>query len=331
MGKQYPSVYFLLLLYNFVHFRVAAGTTGKSPGTFFRTLHTVVTLSHPVYGDRGLGHKSVEVLKPDDIETNYPFEFLRDDRFNLAKRKAHFLKAYPCSGMEIVSLFLESSQLFYSDKVGIMDGDVHWVTCGRGVARQLYHGLSGKGRVVQLGIRLPTEDDDAEPRVQQIKKVEVATRCVRCTEFYMSVCVEVKIYAGRSGGDISRTVTHGSMTMLDFLFQPGGTVDQELLPELKGFLYVINGSVQVLQENNAHLALVAKGQVGSILTLEEDPQLEGNGRNVPKRKQTRFSGMGTGLITNTTLRLRGGNGGGRAILYVGLPKKRIFDFSETDI
>ena len=67
MGQQYPSMYFLLLLYNVAHFEVAAGTTGKSTGTLFRTLQTVVTLSYPAYGDHGLGHKSVELLKHDDF------------------------------------------------------------------------------------------------------------------------------------------------------------------------------------------------------------------------------------------------------------------------
>lgn len=246
--------------------------------TVQRRLARVVTLLPPEPGFLGPGHTAVEVLTPRDLAGNDPFVLLMDDRLDLGPEVRTLGGAHPHAGLETVTLLLEGT-LGDRDEGDMSVGDVQWMTAGRGLIHGENVRAGGRARILQLWVRLPSADRAAAPRVQLVRR---STAPVRREDGVVAT-----LYSGRTGDLVSPTMNFAPVTMVDFEIPAGRSVTQALSGRENGFLYVIDGGVEV-GRSRQHLE---RGQVGWL----DRPTDEADGE----------------------LRIAS-DGGGRALLYAGV-------------
>jgi redox-sensitive bicupin YhaK (pirin superfamily) len=214
-----------------------------------RRLARVVALPPPEPGFLGPGHTAVEVITPRDLVGNDPFVLLMDDRLDLDPAVRTLGGAHPHAGLETVTLLLEGA-LGDRDEGDVGVGDVQWMTAGRGIIHGENTRVGGRARVLQLWVRLPSADRAAAPRVQLVRR---ATAPVR-----REGGVVATLYSGRTGGLVSPTLNFAPVTLVDFEIPAGRSIGQALAGRENGFLYVIDGSVEVGRSRQR----LERGQVG---------------------------------------------------------------------
>lgn len=214
-----------------------------------RRLSRVVTPPPPEPGFLGPGHTAVEVLTPRDLAGNDPFVLLMDDRLDLDPEVRTLGGPHPHAGLETVTLLLEGA-LGDRDEGDMAAGDVQWMTAGRGLIHGENVRVGGRARVLQLWVRLPAADRGAAPRLQLVRR---ATAPVR-----REGGVVATLYSGRTGELVSPTLNHAPVTLVDFEIPAGRSIAQGLAARESGFLYVVDGSVEVGPSRQR----LDRGQVG---------------------------------------------------------------------
>jgi len=232
-----------------------------------RRLARVVTLPSAEPGFLGPGHTAIEVLTPRDLAGNDPFVLLMDDRLDLDPEVRTLGGAHPHAGLETVTLLLEGA-LGDRDEGDMGVGDVQWMTAGRGIIHGENTRIGGRARILQLWVRLPSADRAATPRVQLVRR---ATAPVRREDGVVAT-----LYSGRTGELDSPTMNFAPVTMVDFEIPAGRSIAQALSGRENGFLYVIDGSVEVgrsrqhLERGQVGWLDRPTGDAGSELTLASD-------------------------------------------------------------
>jgi redox-sensitive bicupin YhaK (pirin superfamily) len=180
--------------------------------------------------------KKLLVLGNEEYAHTSPFIRLSEDWF----RAPGGFEEHPHRGMQTVTIVLEGG-LEHRDHTGahgvLGPGDVQWMTAGRGV---LHSEMPYGGETVhtlQLWLNLPRAMKmcPARYRDQRLADVPVIRRDG----------VEVRVYAGRSGGTAH---PHGSdypMGLLDIRLAAGAQHTQEIGSRERGFLYVLDGRASV--------------------------------------------------------------------------------------
>ncbi len=214
-----------------------------------RRLARVVTLPSAEPGFLGHGHTAVEVLTPRDLVGNDPFVLLMDDRLDLGPAVQTLGGAHPHAGLETVTFLLEGA-LGDRDEGDMSVGDVQWMTAGRGIIHGENVRAGGRMRILQLWVRLPSADRATTPRVQLVRR---ATAPVR-----REAGVVATLYSGRTGDLVSPTLNFAPVTLVDFEIPAGRSITQALSGRENGFLYVIDGSVEVGRSRQR----LERGQVG---------------------------------------------------------------------
>lgn len=218
------------------------------------------------------------------VEVIAPYTFTKSNPFPLLMDDRLAFDAgqpiggpHPHAGLETVTLVLEGS--IHDREEGILNaGDAAWMTAGRGVIHNENVVAMGAARILQLWIALPRSGREFEPRLQVLPRSSLPLRRVPG--------VEARIYAGRSGDVVSPTKNHLPVTMVDFTLEPRAEIEQELPWTYGGFVYALSGSIRIGQ------SVIEEGDVAWL--------------DVPSNAQSM-----------TSLRLEGGERGGRAILYAG--------------
>ena len=246
-----------------------------------RRVARTVTLPLAAPGFLGPGHSAVEVLDPDAIDQNDPFILLMDDRLDLSPEVRRLGEAHPHAGLETVTLFLEGAAKD-RDEGDTVAGDALWMTAGRGIIHGENLKVAGRVRILQLWVRLPKADRSVPPRVQFLARATLPVR--------REPGVEARVYSGQSGEVRSPTRNFAPVTMVDFTLQPGASLEQRLPGEYGGFLYVLEGTA-IVGDERWHLT---SGQVGHLNRGEAPGE--------------------------SALRLEGGEGGARVVLYAGQPQ-----------
>ena len=221
----------------------------------------------------------MQVLDSDALTQSDPFVLLMDDRLNIANKRA-IGGAHPHAGLETVTLVLEG-ELHDQDEGPMSAGDAVWMTAGRGIIHNEHVETEGRSRVLQLWVRLSKAERKAEPRFEIIRKDTVPVR--------REPGVVARVYSGRSGEAVSKTLNHVPVTLVDFQLEPASSVEQVLPAKYNGFLYVIDGSVRVDGGE-----WISKGQVAWF----DRPAAEGD----------------------SVLRLMSRGDAARAVLYAGEPQ-----------
>ena len=127
-------------------------------------------------------------------------------------------------------------------------GDVVWMTAGRGIIHNEAVEAEGRTRILQLWIALPASDRDLPPRFQIISREQAPV--------IRRPGAEARLYSGASGSTISPTANRVPVTMIDLKLEPRATFQQDLPAAYNGFVYVVEGAVDVGGET------IVAGQTG---------------------------------------------------------------------
>ncbi len=219
---------------------------GGPVGSTSRTLSSIITTPPPAPGFIGEGHTAVEVLAPTALAASDPFVLLMDDRLEILRRR-QIGGAHPHAGLETVTLVLEGT-LSDRDEGDLQAGDLVWMTAGRGIIHSESIEASGRSRILQLWIALPTRDRGLAPRFEIVRR--------EAAPVFRAPGVEARLYSGASGTLRSPTRNRVPVTLVNLTLAPGATFHQTLPAAYNGFFYVVDGEAGVGNER------VATGQVG---------------------------------------------------------------------
>jgi len=239
-----------------------------------RSLSRVTTTPPPAPGFIGEGHTAVEVVRPTALADSDPFVLLMDDRLDISPRR-QIGGAHPHAGLETVTLVLEGV-LSDRDEGDLGAGDLIWMTAGRGIIHSESVEAAGRSRILQLWIALSSADRWGEPGFQIVRRDTVPA--------LRAAGVEGRLYSGSSGALRATTRNRVPVTLLELRLEPGATFQQDLPASYHGFVYVLDGDVEIGDQG------LTKAQVGWLAPSSA-----------------------------TGLSLSGGPRGARLVLYAGEP------------
>lgn len=211
-----------------------------------RPITRVVVTPPPAPGFIGEGHTAVEVVAPTDLAASDPFVLLMDDRLDI-KEQRQIGGAHPHAGLETVTLVLDGV-LHDRDEGDLGPGDVLWMTAGRGIIHNEAVEAVGTSRILQLWIALPASARGTAPRFELVRAAQAPI--VRAPG------VEARLYSGVSGPLRSATKNIVPITLVDVQLAPNAVFTQELPTSYNGFVYVIDGDVEIGGET------LRRGEVG---------------------------------------------------------------------
>lgn len=259
--------------------------SGTSQDTIdrIRGIGRVVTTPPAAPGFMGVGHTAVPVVAPGEFELSDPFILLMDDRMELPPgHKAG--EAHPHAGFETVTFVVEG-EIRDRDEGTLRTGDVLWMTAGSGVIHNEDSEPLGRSRILQLWLKLPSNDRWVAPRFAYVARESAPVR--------NEPGVKARVYSGRSGAAQSATHNYVPVTMVDIGLDAHAQFDQELPASYNGFVYVLAGDVVAGGQGRVHLNT---GQVGWLEVVDAD-------------------------AAPSALRLIAGEHGARVVLYAGEPQR----------
>ncbi|HZY78197.1 MAG TPA: pirin-like C-terminal cupin domain-containing protein [Cyclobacteriaceae bacterium] len=229
-------------------------------------------------GFLGAGHTAFPVIQVDFTDSD-PFVMLMDDRLD-KKDDVPVGGPHPHAGFETVTLILEGE---LGDTAHTMrSGDLQMMTAGGGIVHTETIDKPMKMRILQLWLNLPKKDRWTLPRVQDIQSSHVPS--------VTKDGVTIKVYSGSLAGATSPLQNYAPIIIADIELKPGATTVQQLPSSYSTFLYGIEGSVNVGDDNK----VLKHDQVGWLDRFHEQEPSE--------------------------LQITGGASGGRIILYSGQPQ-----------
>lgn len=157
---------------------------------------------------------------------------------------------HPHRGFETVT-YLLAGRMRHKDNAGhegvIEPGGVQWMTAGRGIVHsEMPEQEKGLLQGFQLWVNLPAAAKMTAPAYQEFPASSIPTETLETGG-------AVKVIAGRTDNGTEGPVknVYTDPLYLDVQLEPGETFHQSIPPSHGGFLYVIEGSVQVGQEGAA--------------------------------------------------------------------------------
>ena len=184
-------------------------------------------------GFLGAGHIARPVISGNFSDSD-PFIILMDDMLD-KKDNEPVGGPHPHAGFETVSLLLEGEMGDEPHKM--KDGDFQMMTAGSGVVHTETITKMAKMRLLQLWLNLPKKDRDAVPRLQELPLEHVPVLSKNG--------VSIKLYSGSLAGLTSPVQNYSPVIVADITIDAGVTTVQQIPANYNTFLYVINGSVKV--------------------------------------------------------------------------------------
>jgi redox-sensitive bicupin YhaK (pirin superfamily) len=184
-------------------------------------------------GFLGAGHIARPVIGGNFSDSD-PFIILMDDILD-KKDNEPVGGAHPHAGFETVSLLLEGEMGDEPHKM--KDGDFQMMTAGSGVVHTETITKMAKMRLLQLWLNLPKKDRAAVPRLQELPVEHVPALSKNG--------VSIKLYSGSLAGLTSPVQNYSPIIVADITIDAGVTTIQQIPANYNTFLYVINGSVKV--------------------------------------------------------------------------------------
>jgi redox-sensitive bicupin YhaK (pirin superfamily) len=212
----------------------------------------------PQPGFLGPGHTARAVITG-GFSNSDPFILLMDDYLD-KKDNTPVGGAHPHAGFETVSLLLEGE---VGDAAHTMKGgDFQVMTAGSGVVHTETIDKAAAMRLLQLWVNLPRKDRLAQPRVQDLPLERTPTS--------NEAGVHIKVYSGSLAGLTSPVQNHTPMVIADVAIDPGVTTTLEIPANFNTFLYVLDGSVVVGEDEKG----LNKYQVGWLNRATDDAPSE---------------------------------------------------------
>jgi quercetin 2,3-dioxygenase len=183
-------------------------------------------------GFLGRGHIARPVIQRSFAESD-PFIMLMDDMLD-KKDDEPVGGPHPHAGFETVSLLIEG-------EMGEMKaGDFQMMTAGSGVIHTETIDRPTKMRLLQLWLNLPKNNRWAAPRLQELMTEQAP--------HVFENGVEIRVYSGNLAGLSSPIQNYTPLILADIKIEPGVTTIQNLPGNFNTFLYVLNGSLFVGEE-----------------------------------------------------------------------------------
>ena len=205
------------------------------------THHTrkVIQIIKPQSVMEGAGVKLIRSIATNTLDHVDPF--LLFDHFG-SKDPADYMKGFPMHphrGIETVT-YMISGHVNHKDSIGnsgsITDGDVQWMTSGRGIMHEEMPQPHADEMVgFQLWVNLPARLKLTNPRYQNIRSDQIL-------EIRHDDGVKIRVIAGEVDG------VHGPVkeivaepTYLDISIPPNGTFSQSIVRGHAAFAYIFKG------------------------------------------------------------------------------------------
>ena len=180
-------------------------------------------------------HRARRLIDSDDPGFADPFLLMAEDWMPRGAFAVH-----PHRGIETVTFVIEGTVEHYDDaghRGIVRSGDAQWMTAGRGVLHE-ENALPGTmAHVLQLWVNLPAAMKMIGPRYQDLLGDEMPT----CGQDG----VEVKVFSGEFDKLSAKTLNHVPILMLEVRLHPESAIKFSLPSTDNGFVFVIQGSVNV--------------------------------------------------------------------------------------
>ncbi|CDP13757.1 unnamed protein product [Coffea canephora] len=168
------------------------------------------------------------------FELKYFDPFLALDEFSVSAPGG--FPDHPHRGFETVTYMLQGAvthEDFKGHKGTIKEGDLQWMTAGRGIVHSEMPAAQGTQRGLQLWINLCSRNKMVEPRYQEMMSKDIAEAA--------KDGVKVRVIAGEAMGITSPVYTRTPTMFLDFTLKPGAHLQQPVPASWNAFVYVLEG------------------------------------------------------------------------------------------
>ncbi|HWE71725.1 MAG TPA: pirin family protein [Stellaceae bacterium] len=194
-------------------------------------------IDHPVeLGASDQVQRKRLVLHSDDFASLSPFLRLSEDWFAAPGG----FETHPHRGMQTVTLVLDGA-LHHRDHTGadgvLRQGDVQWMTAGRGVLHSEMPYQREPAHTLQLWLNLPAKAKMIPAHYVNQPAASVPAR--------RDNGVERRIYAGDVDGVAQPHGSEWPMMLIDIAMEPGAICRQLIPAGYRGFLYVLDGNVRL--------------------------------------------------------------------------------------
>ena len=194
-------------------------------------------IDHPIeQGASDQVQRKRVVLHSDDFVAQSPFLRLSEDWFAAPGG----FETHPHRGMQTVTLVLDGA-LHHRDHTGadgvLRQGDVQWMTAGRGVLHSEMPYRNEPAHTLQLWLNLPAKAKMIPARYVDQRATDVPVQ--------RDAGVERRIYAGDVEGVAQPHGTEWPMMLVDIAMEPGATCRQAIPAGYRGFLYVLAGKAKI--------------------------------------------------------------------------------------
>lgn len=176
------------------------------------------------------------VLHSDDFAALSPFLRLSEDWFAAPGG----FETHPHRGMQTVTLVLDGA-LHHRDHTGadgvLRQGDVQWMTAGRGVLHSEMPYQREQAHTLQLWLNLPAAAKMIPARYVDQRAAAVPVQ--------REAGVERRVYAGNFDGVAQPHGSEWPMMLVDIAMAPGARCEQAIPAAYRGFLYVLAGKAKI--------------------------------------------------------------------------------------
>jgi redox-sensitive bicupin YhaK (pirin superfamily) len=201
---------------------------------------------HGQPGFLGQGHIARPIIQG-EFSNSDPFIFLMDDILD-KKDDTPVGGPHPHAGFETVTLVIEGTLGEGSHKMNA--GDFEMMTAGAGVVHTETITDPTKLRILQLWLNLPKKERWTHPRIQKMK--------VEHTPRITIPGGTLRVYSGTFAGITSPVQNYTPFILSQIRLGGGGSLREVIPGNYTTFIYVLNGSVSVGDDN----VVVNQDQVG---------------------------------------------------------------------
>ncbi|MBK8717669.1 MAG: pirin family protein [Deltaproteobacteria bacterium] len=227
--------------------------TATTPGTRLRDPGTIVAGQA---ASDGAGVRLLRSLGTGALPLVDPFLMLDEFRSDDASDYIAGFPDHPHRGFETVTVML-AGRMQHRDSVGnrgdLGPGSVQWMTAGRGIIHsempQQHDGLMWG---FQLWVNLPAAHKLTAPRYQDIDASEIPSATT-------DAGASVRVIAGTVDGTRGPIEAVTEPVLLDIRLGDGGSFEHALPPGHNAFVYVYEGSVEIVGASKA--ASVERGKL----------------------------------------------------------------------
>lgn len=201
-----------------------------SENSYRRDIKKVWTVNKRTVSDI---HQAGPVLEPGHWEDFDPFLLMMEDQFQKGAFDVH-----PHRGIETLTFVIDGKLEHYDSVTGdgetLENGDVQFMTAGRGVVHNESPEEGESVHLLQLWINLPRKYKMTEPRYQNLKAKDMPIR--------QEEGALIRVYSGSSGQVVSDTLNYAPVTFVEMIVDSGASVIQDLPGDYNGFIFVLEGS-----------------------------------------------------------------------------------------